>query len=153
MIPKESTQRRPKKTRSKGSSRRPTRPQSQEPTTRSRTDAWHQYALDVVAGSVPANKLVRLSCQRYLHDLDEADNRGLYFDWTAARRVVLFFATFLRHSKGEWAGRPFLLEPWQQFIVANLFGWKRKIDGTRRFRMAYIAIPRKNGKSTMVAGI
>lgn len=120
---------------------------------RNQTDAWHQYALDAVAGRLPANKLVRLACQRYLDDLEEADTRGLYFDWAAARRVVIFFATFLRHSKGEWGGQPFLLGPWQQFIVANLFGWKRKIDGTRRFRMAYIAIPRKNGKSTLAAGI
>lgn len=66
---------------------------------------------------------------------------------------MLFFPAFLRHSKGEWGGQPFRLGPWEEFIVANLFGWKRKIDRTRRFRSAYIAIPRKNGKSTLFAGI
>lgn len=57
------------------------------------------------------------------------------------------------HTKGELAGQPFVLEPWQeQQIVRPLFGWKRA-DGTRRYREAYIEIPKKNGKSTLAAGI
>ena len=56
-----------------------------------------------------------------------------WFDEEAADKVVGFFADCLVHVKGEFAGRPFLLEPWQQAIVANLFGWKRP-DGTRRYR-------------------
>jgi phage terminase large subunit-like protein len=64
----------------------------------------------------------------------------------------LTFFALLRHSKGEWAGQPFVLSPWQAFILWVLFGWMRS-DGTRRFRTAYIEIGRKNGKSTLAAGV
>ena len=66
--------------------------------------------------------------------------------------LVLDFFSLLRHSKGEWAGEPFVLSPWQAFILFVLFGWKRA-DGQRRFRVAYVEISRKNGKSTFAAGI
>lgn len=75
-----------------------------------------------------------------------------WFDAQAAERVVRFFATYLTHVKGKLARKPFTLEPWQVAIVANLFGWKRP-DGTRRYREAFVFIPRKNGKTAMVAGL
>ena len=77
-----------------------------------------------------------------------------YFDERAATVAVRFFERLLRHSKGEWAGQRFKLETWQrEQIIKPLFGWKRRGDGTRRYRMAYIEIPRKNGKSSLAAGI
>ena len=68
------------------------------------------------------------------------------------RSHAIDFFGFLRHSKGEWAGQTFALAPWQAFVVGCLFGWQRS-DGLRRFRTAYCAVPRKNGKSTLSAGI
>ena len=68
------------------------------------------------------------------------------------RRKSIAFFSLLKHSKGEWAGQVIALEPWQQFILWVLFGWKRA-DGTRRFRTAYQEIARKNGKSTIAAGV
>ena len=65
--------------------------------------------------------------------------------------TIRFFG-MLRHSKGEWGGRPFSLEPWQRFIVGSVYGWFRA-DGTRRFRYIYLEIPRKNGKSSLLAGV
>ena len=62
------------------------------------------------------------------------------------------FFGFLRHSKGEWGGRPVKLERWQVFNLASVFGWFRA-DGTRRFRTVYQEIPRKNGKSLTVSGV
>ncbi|HOX23564.1 MAG TPA: terminase large subunit, partial [Elusimicrobiales bacterium] len=59
---------------------------------------------------------------------------------------------YLTHVKGEWAGMPFKLERWQREIVRTLFGWKRP-NGTRRYRTCYIEIPRKNGKSSLCAGL
>jgi phage terminase large subunit-like protein len=87
----------------------------------------------------------------------EADERavlhGCYFDEQAANRAAQFFPRFLRHSKGQWAGQPFYLLPWQEEgIIKPLFGWKRP-DGYRRYRTAYIEIPKKNGKSTLCAGL
>jgi phage terminase large subunit-like protein len=99
---------------------------------------------------------VRLACQRFLDDLKQGIDRGIYFDEVAAQHAVDFFG-FLRHTKGVWARKKetagFLLAPWQVFIVANLFGWYRLDTGYRRFREAHIEVARKNGKSTFVAGI
>lgn len=75
-----------------------------------------------------------------------------YYDKHAAEAAVAFFPRYLRHFKGEWAGKEFKLDEWQKNIVRNVFGWKRTKDGTRRYRTLYIWIPRKNGKSTMAAG-
>lgn len=83
----------------------------------------------------------------------QAVSEGCYFDLPAAERVRDFFLKFLRHSKGEWGGQPFELIEWQwKDVIAPLFGWKRP-DGLRRFRKAYIEIPKKNGKSTLASGI
>ena len=75
-----------------------------------------------------------------------------WFDEKAAGNAILFIETALKHVKGEKAGQPFILEPWQRAIIAALFGWKRQ-DGTRRYREAFIYIPRKNGKTTLSAAI
>jgi phage terminase large subunit-like protein len=78
---------------------------------------------------------------------------GYTFNDAAADHAVKFFQTYLRHSKGRWAGHRFTLEPWQRDdIIRPLFGWQRP-DGTRRYRHAYIELPRKNGKSTLAAGL
>ena len=74
------------------------------------------------------------------------------FDYDAAQDAVDFFTDHLVFIEGHTAGQPFKLEPWQQAIVGNLFGWKRP-DGTRRYRTAFVFVPRKSGKTPLVAGI
>ncbi|MGE4086360.1 MAG: terminase large subunit [Vicinamibacterales bacterium] len=74
------------------------------------------------------------------------------FDEDAAELACDFFSRYLKHTIGEWHGRPFILEPWQRDIVRQVFGWKRP-DGSRRYRTVYIEVPRKNGKSTFAAGL
>jgi len=118
---------------------------------RTRDDPITAYARTVAEGQVHTNRLVRLACARHLDDLSSAGDRALRFDLAAARHAIAFFG-FLRHSKGEWAGQNFALAPWQAFVVGSLFGWQRD-DAFRRFRTAYCAVPRKNGKSTLSAGI
>jgi len=110
-----------------------------------------QYIDDVLSGRQAACKWVRLMCARHLQDLETGPERGFSFDARAAQVVIAFFA-LLKHSKGEWAGRTIQLEPWQQALLWILFGWKRA-DGTRRFRTAYVEVARKNGKSTIGAGL
>ncbi len=110
-----------------------------------------QYAEDVRAGKMLACEYVRLAVERYYADLDNALDMGWHFDRKAAGRAIKFIES-LKHTKGEWAGQKFLLEPWQQFAVWNIFGWKLA-DSTRRFRYAYIEIARKNGKTALSAGI
>ena len=111
----------------------------------------HNYALDVITGKTPAAKYVIKACQRYLTDLDTAEERGLEFKPKTAQAYITFFQRAIRHTVGEWDGKPFDPLPWQQFILWNLYGWFRE-DGTRRFNYAYITVARKNGKTTLMAG-
>lgn len=111
-----------------------------------------RYIDDVQSGKISACHWVKQAVRRHVKDLAQAGRRGYYFDEDAADDTLAFF-NHLHHSKGEWAGQPFILSPWQQFIVYVLYGWKRKRNGLRRFTHAYIEVPRKNGKSTMAAGL
>lgn len=110
-----------------------------------------QYVRDAISGKVVVGHLVRLACERHVRDLKHGAERGLYFDVRAAQRAIDFYG-FLRHSKGEFGGKVFVLSPWQIFIVYSLFGWRRA-GGTRRFRVAHVEVARKNGKTTLWCGI
>jgi len=119
-------------------------------------DAVAEYAAAVVGGEQPAGELVRLACQRHLEDLEHGHERGLRWDQEAADRALRFFG-LLEHTKGEWKGQAIVLEGWQVFVYGSLFGWMRQDPETgvwvRRFRYAYIEVARKNGKSTLSAGV
>lgn len=110
------------------------------------------YATAVVGGTVVANYLIRLACERHLRDLEQGAARGLRWDRETAERHIQFFPDVLRLAEGEHQGRPFTLEPFQAFIVGSLFGWKRR-NGFRRFRTAYIEIAKGSGKTPLAAGI
>lgn len=107
------------------------------------------YAREVVAGDRLACRWVRLACERFIRDLERPEIR---FDGAAADRAIAFIESF-RHYKGEWAGRRMVLEPWQKFVIANIFGWKWADTGLRRFKYAHVEVPRKNGKTLLAAGI
>lgn len=109
------------------------------------------YAEQVRDGRILVCEYVRLAVRRYYADQDRALERGWHFDRRAALRAIGFIER-LKHTKGEWAGSRFRLEPWQHFVLWNIFGWKNA-DGTRRFRYAYIEIARKNGKTALSAGV
>jgi len=111
------------------------------------------YALAVTAGDIIAGPHVRDACKRHLRDLEEGGKRGLLWDADAAARFYRFCNTVLRLSDGQFDGRPFTLEPSQQFICGSLFGWKWARTGKRRYRRAYIEQGKGNGKSPMVGAI
>src|SRR5262245_58899942 len=75
------------------------------------------------------------------------------FDATAANKAVSFIETYCTHVKGERAGQPFILMPWQRTIIRDVFGWKRRADRTRRYRTLYLSCARKQGKSSLSAAI
>lgn len=110
-----------------------------------------QYADDVLSDKRIAGKSEKAAVQRYLNDKRTALDKGLFINTKAGERAVNFIQK-LKHTKGKWAGQPLLLEPWQKFIVFQLFAWK-KADGSRRFRYAYIEVARKNGKTALASGI
>jgi phage terminase large subunit-like protein len=107
------------------------------------------YVDDILTGKIASGRLVKLACERYIADLKRTD---INFDAMAAKRVIDFFPKYFHHTTGEWRGQPFVLQPWQQFCVANLFGFKNK-SGFRRYRNSYLEIGRKNGKTALAAGI
>lgn len=116
------------------------------------SDPATAYARAVVDGEIIAGPLVRAACRRHLADLKSGKARGLRFSVEKAQRAIDFFAEVLRLNGGEFEGIPFILRPWQAFIVGSLFGWLRA-DGMRRFRTAYIEAAKGSGKSPLVAGI
>ena len=111
-----------------------------------------KYIADALNGEVVVSELTKLTFIRQQQDVEIAAEKGWYFDKEAAERVMKFFS-LLKHTKGRrFAGKPFILEPWQCAIIYIIFGWK-KADGTRRFSKTYIEIPKKNGKTAFAAGI
>lgn len=105
---------------------------------------FYQYIDDVTSGKIVTGELIQLSVQRFVNDIKKND---FHFDYDLGFRVVEFIEKFCRHWKGEWAGKPFVLEPHQHFFFINLFGWIRD-NGTRRFRSSYKEVARKNAKTT-----
>lgn len=74
-----------------------------------------------------------------------------HYDKKKADAAVRFFEQ-LKHTKGKWFKKPFLLFDWQEQAIRDIYGIVKQ-DGTRQFRTVYIEIPKKNGKSEIAAGI
>lgn len=112
------------------------------------------YCLKVLAGEISACLYVRQACARQMKDLARVAAKDptfpYHFDEAAAGRACRFLEQ-LPHVKGPKRGELLRLEPWQCFIITTVFGWKRE-NGQRRFRRAYIEVPRGNGKSFMLSG-
>ena len=115
-----------------------------------------EYAKSIVEGRKIANKETIQMCQRFLSDLD---NKEYEFKPKDAEFVIGIIEKTFVHDKGErpdgspLRGEPFLLEPWQKFIIYNLLGFFHKGTIIRRFKEAFIFLPRKNGKTRFVAAL
>jgi phage terminase large subunit-like protein len=108
-----------------------------------------QYGKDILSGKIAACEYVRQSVQRHFDDLEK--DWEFYFSPDEGMRPVNFFM-LLRHWRGEFYDKPFVPEPWQAWVLYVFYGWKKKSDHKRRFKYMYIEVPRKNGKTTFVAG-
>ena len=115
-------------------------------------DPVSAYAWDVLNDKILTCRYVRLACERHFRDVAQGDKRGLSWRPEWALYAIDFYRRFLRHSKGEWAGQPLKLSPWQEFVHGSAYGWFNK-DDTRRFRTVYEEIARKNGKSSTAAAV
>ena len=109
-----------------------------------------QYGKDVLSGKIPACEYVRLSVAKHFEEAKRTD-WDFHFDKDAGLHPIKFFAV-MKHYKGEFYGKRFIPEPWQAWCLYVFFGWKRSND-KRRFKYLYIEVPRKNGKSTFMAGL
>lgn len=113
------------------------------------TERAASFVDGVLSGDIEAPVLVHSACERFRNDLKRDD---IYLDVRAADAAVRNMELF-KHVKGKWRGQPLQLEPWQCFIVVSIFGWKRSSDDLRRFRSAYVQLPRKQGKTLLAVGI
>lgn len=117
-------------------------------------DIAMKYAKDVVGGKLNVGKEVVLACQRFLDDLERFDLHEKEPDF-----VIGIIEKLMVHKQGEsmdgksLVNKPLLLQPWQIFCVYNLVGFYIKGTSERRFKEAFIFVPRKNGKTLFIAGL
>lgn len=114
-------------------------------------DYGTHYAKLIVSGKILASKLVKQAAQRHLTDLERAkkEDYPYMYDYEKANEVIRFIEMLPDVS----TGKPLPLALFQKFIISMLYGWKSKKTGYRRFHKAYISMARKNGKSSLIAGI
>lgn len=120
-----------------------------------RKEIIKKYAKSCIDGKIPSCVKHKHACERALRDFQKEANDPYYpyfWDEAAAELIVSWFK-HLKHSKGILAGQPINLTEWQQFHLCQLYGWKRKKDGRRRFKKMFIEVARKNAKSQELAGI
>lgn len=119
-------------------------------------DVAIQYARDVLKGKIKTGKEVVLACARFQKDLQRKD---LELHTKEPDLVIGIIERTMVHKQGEdLDGRPLMntplkLQPWQIFIVYNLVGFYYKGTNERRYKEAFIFIPRKNGKTTFIAAL
>lgn len=114
-----------------------------------------KYAENCISGEIISCKKHKWACERFLKDVEQFENNPDYpFYWSeeSAQNIVDWFA-LLRHSKGVLAGQPIILTDWQKFRICQLYGWRRKKNGYRRFKKSFTEVARKNAKSQEEAGI
>lgn len=108
---------------------------------------YYRYALDVVEGRIVTGLYIRLACQDYLQYIDSPE----YELRTKVVDRAIRFIKCLTHFKGE--KKPFVLEPWQQWIVSALVGVYHRGTNKRKHKYAYLEISRKNGKTALAAAL
>jgi phage terminase large subunit-like protein len=113
-----------------------------------------QYANDIINDRIVSNKWTKLACERFVRDLKN-ESLPFYINEDKAAHVC-FFMENLKHYQGPKANQDLFLEPWQVFVLVNLFGWLHKDGpkkGKRRFRKSYVELGRGNGKSFLASGL
>lgn len=116
------------------------------------TTNWvKEYYRKIEKGEIITSKRVHKIYKQLVEDID---NPGAYtFDNDRANRPIEFIERFCKHSKGEWAGQPVKLELFQKAYISALFGFIDKKTKLRKYKESFFMVARKNGKSTMLAGI
>lgn len=105
------------------------------------------YAYSCLNGKTPSGKKHKWACKRFLRDLDRIGEGNFPYVWDdeQAGEIIDWFA-LLRHSKGVLAGQPIQLTIWQQFCLCQIYGWRHKDTGRRRFTQSFIEVGRKNAR-------
>ena len=106
------------------------------------TYTYDQYSHDVLSGLIPSCESIRLACIRYEAFKQRQD---MWFDEDEVQHKIRVVSR-LKHTEGEHYGKPFILSPWEQWVFANIFGFKWKATGLRVTRNVFLMISRKCGK-------
>lgn len=110
-----------------------------------------EYFEKIKAGEYVVSNRVYKQYEKMVNDIYNSDK--YIFDEEKALRPIKFIETFCKHSKGEWAGKPVILELFQKAYISALFGFIDKETNLRRYKESMFYVARKNGKSTMLSGI
>nr|DAE08745.1 MAG TPA: Large Terminase [Myoviridae sp. ctLjW1] len=111
-----------------------------------------EYNNLIQAGKVVVSRRVKQVYSRLAAAI--AETSGQYvFDENRASRPIAFIERFCKHSKGEWAGKGISLELFQKAYIQALFGFIDRETGYRQYRESFFLVARKNGKSTLLAGL
>lgn len=111
-----------------------------------------KYYGEIETGRVVVSDKIRRVYKHLVDKMHDPSSPYVYDD-DKATYVIDFIQTFCHHSKGQWGGKPLILELWQKAATAALFGFIDKKTGLREYRQMILIVARKNGKSTWAAGI
>ena len=115
-----------------------------------------QYALDVKSGKIVCGLRIKQAVERFYRLIASAESKGYWLDHKKGFTVINFFEKILFHTKGKSAGQPFLLSPYQQFTLYNLFAWQTKNEHGQTIRLirnVYEKVSKKNGKTAEMSGL
>jgi phage terminase large subunit-like protein len=115
-----------------------------------------QYAAVVKSGEIVVGLRIKQAIDRFYKLIEDADKKGYWLDHKKGFAIIRFFEKMLKHTKGKSAGKPFLLSPYQQFTLYNLFAWQTKNEEGQTIRLirnVYQKVGKKNGKTAELAGV
>ena len=110
---------------------------------------YKSYAQQVVDGEIVTGRYIKLACQRFLSWFERED---LVFKENKVNKVINVIEK-MKHFSGKSAGKNFILEPWEKWIIANIYGWYYKDTGLRVVNKVFIMVARKNGKSALIGAM
>ena len=112
------------------------------------------YWREIESGRETVSKRVYQLYRNLSKDITSPAPESPYtFDAEKALRPIEYIEAVCKHSKGKWAGKPVILELWQKAAISAAFGFVEKETGYRQYRRVDLFVARKNGKSTLSAGI
>lgn len=108
------------------------------------------YVEDVLTGKVLAGEKIKLACERFKRDLERSKNNNFpyYYDEQQAKKACAFIELLPKTD-----GSKLKLLPFQVWILSELYGWREKETGFRRYDRAFISMARKNGKTYLASGM
>lgn len=111
-----------------------------------------KYYGQILSGNVVVSEKARRVMKHLVEKLHDKNSKYIYDD-EKAQYAIDFIQTFCKHSKGQWAGKPVILELWQKAVTSALFGFVDKNTGLREYKQLILIVARKNGKSTFASCI